>query len=365
MLKKGNLLLALGTTLVCLLILEIGTRGMAHLENRGVLDGGLGDGVEIPAEGPVELGHIIRLSTHHDIVYELKPDLAVTFRGASVTTDRRGFRVTPSAHDDPSAVAPPHLVGLGDSFMFGYGVDDDQTYLAGLQSMLDAGEGGPAYRVVNTAVPGYNTVMEVETLRRRALDLDPEVVVIEFVENDLSLPNFIRAQRPVWTLERSLFVDFVRHRLGQFRHKSLWRRLQFAGLQGVPQVDGDEGTDTSDPSQVPETYRHLVGWQAYEQGIQTLRDVAEEQSFTVVSIFLAPHDSELKSRAMDLSRTMNFHVLDVGQRFSAQVEEQGFADYLASPLALSPTDGHPSVLGHRLAAETLHAFLVHEQIIAE
>jgi hypothetical protein len=50
---------------------------------------------------------------------------------ARLTTDGRGFRRTGSGSDAAEAV---RLVGLGDSNMFGWGVADDETYLARLES---------------------------------------------------------------------------------------------------------------------------------------------------------------------------------------------------------------------------------------
>lgn len=354
--ERANILLAFGATLVCLLFLEIGTRVVAHLENQGRLGGSPDQGVEIPHDRPAELGHLIRLSTNRRIVYELKPDLSVTYQGAPLTTDSLGFRS--DAPESPSSEDRQHLVGIGDSFMFGYGVEGRQSYLAILESMLNERSPKPGYRIVNTAVPGYNTVMEVETLKEKGLAFNPRVVVIGFVENDLSLPNFIRADKPVWTLRRSLFVDLVKHRLGLFRHKSLWRRLQIAGLQGVPPDDSTGSGSTADPSVVPEKYRDLVGWDAYTQSMTELRDLGDQQGFEVVSLFLAPFDGELKMRAMELSAELGFQVLDVGAIFQTYIEANGFTDYLASPLALSPTDGHPSALGHQITAEALFDFLV-------
>ncbi len=361
-LEKENILLALGTTLTCLFLLEVGARVAAHLENQGMLDIALDQGVEIPFDRPVELGHVIRRSAHRRVVYELKPDLSVVFEGAPLTTDSRGFRSYESRHS--SSEDSRLIVGIGDSFMFGSGVESRQPYLAVLEAMLKVRKPELGYSIVNTAVPGYNTVMEIETLKAKALGFNPRVVVIEFVENDLSLPNFVRAVKPVWTLRRSLFVDFVRHRLGHFRSKSFWRRLQIAGLQGVPQDAPNGQGMTTDPSLVPEEYRDLVGWEAYSQAMTELRDLGDRHGFWVVSIFLAPEDSPLKIRALDLSRELGFQVLDVGRVLRAYVEAHSFPDYLHSPLALSPTDGHPSALGHRIAGETLFEFLVEKEILA-
>ena len=360
-LKKAETLLALGTTLLCLLLLELGARVAVHLENRGVLEIALAREVEIPADGLVELGHAVRLSTQDRIVYELKPDLEVVLDGTPLTTDSHGFR---THGPELAAVAGSrHIVGLGDSFMFGAGVEDGQTYLAVLQGLLEERRPDLGYRIVNTGVPGYNTVMEVETLKTKGLDFAPEIVVIEFVGNDLSLPNFIRSVKPVWTLRRSYFADFVRQRLGHFRDKKLWRRLQLAGLENVDQDDTSGLGNQTDPDLVPERYRDLVGWESYTRAMTELRDLAELHDFEVVSISLAPGNNPVEASALELSQNLGFHVLDVGETYRAYLEVNPAPDFLHSPLALSPDDGHPSVLGHQLAGEVLFDFLLEEGIL--
>lgn len=70
---------------------------------------------------------------------------------------------------------------LGDSLAEGFGVDPDKSYPSLLQRKLD--EKGYRYRVVNQGISGDTTSGGLARLRS-ALDLQPEVLVLELGGND-------------------------------------------------------------------------------------------------------------------------------------------------------------------------------------
>ena len=58
--------------------------------------------------------------------------------------------------------------------MYGDGVSDDEIFLRFLEERLEAEHPEVSWEIVNTAVGAYNTVIEVEVLRRAPLG-DPTV----------------------------------------------------------------------------------------------------------------------------------------------------------------------------------------------
>jgi hypothetical protein len=68
---------------------------------------------------------------------------------------------------------------LGDSFTYGIGVADDETFSARLEAL------DPRLEVLNTGVNGYGTAQELLLLRDQGLALRPDVVVVVFFWNDL------------------------------------------------------------------------------------------------------------------------------------------------------------------------------------
>jgi lysophospholipase L1-like esterase len=96
-----------------------------------------------------------------------------------VSTGARGFRTQPSR---PGDAPRAHVLMLGDSVVFGYGVDDAATFSARLQATH------PELDIVNMGVAGYGTDQELLLLRRELAQLDrsvPTTVVVTFYLNDL------------------------------------------------------------------------------------------------------------------------------------------------------------------------------------
>jgi len=330
--KTMNLLLAGVSTLVMLLVFETGFRVRAHLENRGVLDSALDLGIE-PPDGPADLGHMIRMTSNRRIVYELKPNLSVEYQGSRVTTNGQGFRGV--EHPVERVDRTYRIVGIGDSFMFGQGVENPK-----LTQRRPARE----WQVINTAVPGYSTVMEVEALKEKGLAYSPDLVIIEFVLNDLVMPNFMRLKEPVLSLSKSFLVDYFKKRRPKNLRKGLWRRLKDKRVGPAIRDQENPTLYASDPEQVPPEYRDMVGWDAYHSAMTDLRRLSDEHGFEVLSICLNPNEPPLKNQALTLSRELGFRVLDIGAVFRRYLDQHGYRYYLQSPLALAPTDGHPTAL---------------------
>lgn len=346
-----NLALALLTTLAMFLALECAFRVRGYFENRGILDESFDTEIAPPVDGPAELGHMIRPSPNRRVIYELKPGLDVTYAGARVVTDGEGFR-SPSGTRELEQ-AGYRIVGIGDSFMFGLGVEGDQPYLAVLERQLRERHPAIDARVLNMAVPGYNTVMEVATLEQKALRLRPHLVIIEFVGNDLSLPNFIRKKNAVLSLGRSFFADFVERRLDRQRDTTMLQRLADEGLE--PGL----GRELED---VPREYRDMVGWRAYVEAMEKLRRLAIDNGFEVLSMTLHLPGPQ-SAKVLEISDSLGFYTFDAGSELEGYLRRRGIEDYLGSPLARSADDGHPSVLGHRIAAGALYRYLRREYLL--
>lgn len=107
--------------------------------------------------------------------YVPKP-ATVQFRGPEFDTT---IHVTPELvrAQPPAPSAAPLVVVTGDSYAFGWGVEDNQTFSYLLQH--DYG-----YHTVNTAVPSYGTARELSRLRRLGLLKHIDALIIQFCDND-------------------------------------------------------------------------------------------------------------------------------------------------------------------------------------
>ena len=355
-----NLLLLALSLLFTALVAEGGLRLLAHFRNQGLLSTALASPVPIPDNGRVTLGHMIRLSPDPKIIYEFKPDLDVTFIGAPVTINAAGFRGPLYPEAKPPGTR--RIVGLGDSFMFGHGVGDRDIYLRVLEDLLNRFTSGSRFETVNTAVPGYNTVMEVETLKTKGLVYQPDVVLIHFVGNDLELPNFIRVEQPVLALDRSFLVELLRGAMAS--SPTVGGALRRHGLERSPRVEGARRF-IDHPDDAPPQYRSMVGWEAWDGAMEELARLAEEHRFQPVLVTFSVTFAARQQRILKVARRLGIDSLEVGETYREYLDERGIDEYRGSPLALSDDNMHPSVLGHRIAARVIYRRLCERQFAGE
>jgi len=78
------------------------------------------------------------------------------------------------------------ILMLGDSFIFGLGVEDDEVVSAVLEDILNAeSNNGVTFEVINLAVSGFGQAEELVTYRERGRNYQPDIVVLYYFDNDV------------------------------------------------------------------------------------------------------------------------------------------------------------------------------------
>jgi lysophospholipase L1-like esterase len=77
------------------------------------------------------------------------------------------------------------ILGLGDSFTFGWGVAEEKIYLRLLERRLR--EAGNNVEVINAAVPAWHSLQSLEYLLREGVRFQPDLVVASFFVDDVRL----------------------------------------------------------------------------------------------------------------------------------------------------------------------------------
>jgi lysophospholipase L1-like esterase len=101
-----------------------------------------------------------------------------------VSTNNLGFRGSDVALHKAAGVL--RVLCLGDSYTFGAYVDDMETWPAQLELALKEGMPGREVEVINAGISGFTIVDELSFLEEQGLRLEPDVVVVGFVLNDLA-----------------------------------------------------------------------------------------------------------------------------------------------------------------------------------
>ena len=349
----AKICLALIGTVLPLLAVEIGIRIHGHRaeqEKREQWVRAMTAALDQTPKEQAHLGHIIRPADHAGIVYQLRPSLDVHVYGARVTTNALGFR-------SPEIVVPKppntyRIIGIGDSYMFGLWVDDDECFPRVMERVLNERGGTSKTRIeiINTAVPGYNTAMEVAVLEHIAPKLQPDLVMIDFVCNDMDLPNFIGTRTDFSRLDHSFLLEWIVHSIGDKKNEFV--ALEFAPLN-------DDGRFEHDLERVPEPFRYMVGEAGYRRAMRRLHKLAKLHGFQVV--VSASYD--LRPSVPAACKELGFPLFHGRPACDKYLTKHGFKRFNGSPLTRSLTDQHPTALGHRILGEHYAALLLKSGLI--
>lgn len=116
------------------------------------------------------------------------------------------------------------IVTLGDSWTFGANVDQEETYPQQLYALLEQEFPGADFEVFNLGVLGYSSYQGLELLRRRAIDLDPDLVLISFAMNDFSVDGYRDKDMPTYQAQDKESITLAK-RIGDVLAESESYRL--------------------------------------------------------------------------------------------------------------------------------------------
>ena len=150
----------------------------------------------VAAEAAVRVGFAADYDVHPRGLYSADPAVGYVptpgFTGVferpefrhTVTIAPSGLRGTDPA---PRTDSTFRILSLGDSFTWGVGVGDAETYPRRLQERLARRFPDVAIDVLNAGVPGYGTADELRLLEMRIDRFDPDLVTVQFLaENDFN-----------------------------------------------------------------------------------------------------------------------------------------------------------------------------------
>lgn len=116
-----------------------------------------------------------------------------------IAINAQGFRDQPFG---PRS-ARPRIVALGDSLIFGWGVEAEQAFTSRLEERLGV-------EVLNLGVCGYGTDQELLLWELQGRPLQPDVVLLTVCDNDLwelSRPAAYGRRKPCFTLREGALVE--------------------------------------------------------------------------------------------------------------------------------------------------------------
>jgi lysophospholipase L1-like esterase len=347
--RKRRPLRALGIMVASTLVALIAAELVLRMANLG------------PAPHPVSAGKVVRDSSDPVLRFEHRPNSARVRvfqqsrndvpRIALYSIDQHGFR-----RPGVELQKPPgsfRIACLGDSFTFGTGLGDHETWPALLPGMLNEAQDGPTFEVMNCGVGGYNTIQEAAYLEQRVLRFEPDLVVCCLYLNDVMIGvkpppavvgertrfvrRWTRPGRDDWmrSLRRaSVLVDLVCDRLYHAIEASVYTQRHADVFTG----DGE-------------------GWQLARDALLRMRAMTEQAGARFVLLLypqmvrdgavLSSHDAY--AVVSEFARAEDIDSLDLESAFLSQPVEDFW---------VHPTDLHPNAAANEVAARAVAQFLL-------
>jgi hypothetical protein len=246
------------------------------------------------------------------------------------------------------------ILGLGDSFTFGVGVRDEDTFLRRLETLLNAQpDEGRRCEVLNAGVQGYNTRDEVVCLEQRWLELSPDLVLITFYLNDayadaaflnMGQGQGVYLDQPDGLARYSFLYDSLQH---AYRARISWQKM-YEHYSLFYFTQPQQFFQQAQPGE--------VDWHVSAQALARAKQLSQERNFKL-GLVLFPELIDLDSRypfaaihavIHDACGQLQIPMLDLLEVYRGRD---------ARDLWVHPTDHHPNEEAHRLAAGAIETFL--------
>lgn len=280
---------------------------------------------------PLGRSGLIRASEHQDILFELKPGLDTTYKFHPFTTNSRGLRDREYALT--KARGTFRIAVIGDSLTMGSGIPIEQAYHSRLEQRLNDEEDGITYELINFGVSGYFLSQYLATIRHRALDYDPDLILIGFYPGNDTVPPPADKFAEPYQVKPAKNGFFKLHSFSLA--SDIWSHGVLPRLRGY--ADDTEPTLRMDQRQ-----------RAYVDA--TFGEIAALTASAGIPVVIAfidnrPHPATLIHK---LAARHGFTFIDATRPFEG-TSVQDFSIYL--------TDAHPNGEANRVIADVLHAEL--------
>ena len=331
----------IGYSLVMLGIVLGTAEGMARMLGRDALE-------QASSPPPVGEEGDTNLMGNPFLLYEMAPGERFE-KDIHIAINSYGLRGPEWSRDKPADVR--RIMALGDSSVYGFGVQDEQVFTAQLDQNL-----GEPVQVINSAVPGYSTYQTINLLQIRSLSLQPDLLLVGCIWSDNNFDSFV---------DRDLLAAYSSFRNQHARtvHEALSSSALYTILDyklRVLRTFPEERRVGWMVGRGEKTGERRVPIQEYARNLETIVELAHDAGAEVAFMVL-PNREDLTTvldagAAWDPYRQV---MRDTAQRHGAPVLElpELFRQTGLEADQLFLDEMHPTAQGHALWAELVQRTL--------
>jgi hypothetical protein len=278
--------------------------------------------------------YLLKPSEHPEIVFELKPGLNTYFKMARMRTNSRGLRDKEYSLEKPRDTF--RVAVIGDSFTMCSGVEIEDVFHSVLEDRLNSENRGMSYEFINFAVAGYCLRQYRAVAEHKALQYDPDLILIGFcVWNDFRiLPEEV--YRKTYKVKGRSYPIFRPYALIRLR-----QTLRNAGIIPKRAAKAPSAPVESEIESAMEMFSQLGALSR-----------AKNIPVVVLSLDVSPRDVELLE---DLVTSNDLRFFDVSGAFRGK---------RALNFVIRPVDfNHPNARANRIFATEILEYLDGERLL--
>jgi len=336
MVKLG---LALGSIVLTVLLLEaafrvVGIRGqyLAQRVDR-VLPGPGGE------TATVELGFV----PGSTIVSRYDTDPRGTF-GPDATVEHKfnsaGWRDQERQLEKPEGTF--RILGLGDSYLFGQGIAQEDICLSKLEGMLQDQEDDRRIESINTGISGFNTGNQRDLLIRRGLEYDPDLVIVFFVLNDVEAN----------ANQENTRVEFFREYTALYQEPDTLSNYSHLWSWGRQKILQRTRGNSYIRECVESFSENSEKWSRCRQALSDIRQTCAERKIgLLVAIFPFFVDLDGEYPFQSIHDTVQSYCQQAG--IDVLDLRDAYREHPGPDLWVHPTDQHPNEEAHQIAATAI------------
>jgi len=279
----------------------------------------------------------------------------------SVRINSDGFR--DSGHHPSKGGQTIRILGLGDSFTFGWGVSIEKTYLKRLEATLPHIIGRPV-EAINTGVPGWGLNQYYLCLKEFGIQYSPDIVVMGYFIDDLDGPPTDKPGSAVsfqWeadgqihmrggALRHSRIFNFFTSIADQIKYKNRSKRIAHLHDTQARQTELTKHTHflVADPGKEA-TDQHS---QFLKEHLLRINTLVTNLGGSLIILFIPDYAQLFHPEFQHINRILHTMSSELGITFLDMTPIYEATEQFR-PNYYWPLDGHTNEVGHQVITDAL------------